>query len=97
MIGENQLSAKNLGYEMTKNVLTILSPRFNSRGETLTGLVLISSWGGGIVLVASIISAISAVTALVGARRNAKAIQLRFGWTEGAGLFRDNWFGFRLG
>src|ERR1035437_8664749 len=35
MIGENQLSAKNLGYEMTKNVLTILSPRLSSRGETL--------------------------------------------------------------
>src|ERR1035437_6070218 len=34
MIGENQLSARNLGYEMTKKVLTILSPRLSSRGET---------------------------------------------------------------
>jgi hypothetical protein len=37
-------------------------------------LVLISSWGGGIVLGASLVSAVAAVVALVIARHNAKAI-----------------------
>jgi hypothetical protein len=32
MIGENQPSFRNLGYEITKNVRTILSPRFSDLG-----------------------------------------------------------------
>ena len=39
------------------------------------GLVVISSWGGGVVLVASLVSAASSIAALAGARRNAKAIR----------------------
>lgn len=38
-------------------------------------LVFVSSWSGGIVLVASTVSAVSAVVALVTSRHNAKAIR----------------------
>jgi HAMP domain-containing protein len=41
----------------------------------MTGLVVFGSWSGAVVLVASLVSAVSAVVALVTSRRNAKAIR----------------------
>jgi hypothetical protein len=41
----------------------------------VSGLVIISSWGGAVVLVASLVSAVSAVVALVTSRHNAQAIR----------------------
>lgn len=41
----------------------------------MIGLVFVSSWSGAIVLVASLVSAVSAVVALVTSRHNAKAIR----------------------
>ncbi len=44
MIGANQLSDRNLGYEITKKLRTILSPSDNSRGEIFRALGAMTSF-----------------------------------------------------
>ena len=48
MIGENQLSVRKRGYEITKNVLAILSPRLTSLGVIWSADGAMTSWNSSV-------------------------------------------------
>src|SRR3989338_8157815 len=79
MIGENHESVSTRGYDITKNVRAILSPRFISRGVILSALGAMTSCSSktpSLYICSGRMEAIGAGIVFFGFRKSSRAIKL---------------------